>query len=78
MLLEVTAEHNRQTGERMNVAGRLLSVDQSAAYLGLRPRTVRRWIVTGRLPVTRLGRRVLLDKELLDGLIKEKTTLRRG
>jgi len=46
--------------------------------LGLRPRTIRRWIVTGRLPVTRLGRRVLLDKELLDGLIKEKTTLGRG
>jgi len=60
------------------VTGRLLSVDQSAVYLGLRPRTIRRWIVTGRLPVTRLGRRVLLDKELLDGLIKEKTTLGRG
>jgi excisionase family DNA binding protein len=60
------------------VTERLLSVDQSAIYLGLRPRTIRRWIVTGRLPVTRLGRRVLLDKELLDGLIKEKTTLRQG
>ena len=59
------------------VTGRLLSVDQSAVYLGLRPRTIRRWIAMGRLPVTRLGRRVLLDKVLLDGLIKDKTTVRR-
>jgi excisionase family DNA binding protein len=56
---------------------RLLSVEQAALYLGVRPRTIRKWIATGRLPVTRLGRRVLLDKQLLDGLILEKTTARR-
>ncbi len=32
----------------------------------------------GPSPSHSLGRRVLLDKELLDWLIKEKTTLRRG
>ena len=54
-------------------AERLLSVEQTALYLGLRPRTIRKWVVTGRLPVTRLGRRVLFDKQLLDGFIVENT-----
>jgi len=37
-----------------------LSIQEFARIVGLSERTIRRWIALGRLPVTRVGRRVLV------------------
>lgn len=57
----------------MGTERRLLSIDQAAQYLSISTRMVRTWVSGGRLPIVRLGRRVLVDKERLDELIKCQT-----
>lgn len=49
-------------------ARRYASIDDAAAYVGLNPRTIRRWIAAGRLPGYRLGRLVRVDLNELDAL----------
>lgn len=49
----------------------LKSVDSGAQYLGLQPSTLRRWIYERRIPVVKLGRRVLIRQETLDDLIRK-------
>ena len=49
----------------------LESIQGSAAYLKVGTSTLRRWIAEGRLPVVRLGRRVLIRRESLENLIQE-------
>jgi excisionase family DNA binding protein len=56
----------------MTYERRLLSIEHAAHYLGISPRAVRTYIATARLPIVRLGRRVLLDREVLDQLIREQ------
>jgi excisionase family DNA binding protein len=48
----------------------LKSVDDAARYLGLQPSTLRRWIYERRIPVVKLGRRVLVKAGVLDELIQ--------
>jgi excisionase family DNA binding protein len=56
----------------------LLSVPESAEYLGLKVPTVRAWILRRRISFVRLGRRVFLRKETLDRLIAEGTVAARA
>ena len=60
----------------------LMNITSGATYLQLGQSTLRRWIADGKLPVVRLGRRVLLRREVLDALIdsaeKEKSTEKKG
>lgn len=57
-----------------NSVSRLLTAREAASYLGLSRRTVWKWAADGRLPVTRLGRKVLFDRLQLDALIDHHTT----
>ena len=47
------------------------TIQSGAAYIKVGTSTLRRWVAEGRLPVVRLGRRVLIRREILDALIKE-------
>jgi excisionase family DNA binding protein len=51
-------QNRNRSGEHSPVADRLLTVDQVAENWQVSPRTVRRMIADGRLPVARLGRAV--------------------
>ena len=48
---------------------RLLSLPETAAYLGLSPWTIRELTWKGRLPVVRITRKLLFDLRDLDALI---------
>ena len=48
----------------------LLDVSTATRELGVGQSTLRRWIREGRLPVVRLGRRVLIRPETLEELVK--------
>ena len=48
----------------------LLGVGAAARQLAIGQSTVRRWIREGRIPIVRLGRRVLLRRETLVELIQ--------
>ena len=61
------------TQEALTVEKRLLDVREAARYLGISPHTVRGWVYQGRLPVIRLGRKVLFDRTALDRLIEERS-----
>ena len=43
-----------------------LTVDQAAKYIGKHPRTIRNWIINGRLPASRLGRELRIEESDLD------------
>ena len=49
----------------------LKSIDEAAGLLGISPWTVRGYIRDGKLPSVRLGRRVLLTEDALEGLVAE-------
>jgi excisionase family DNA binding protein len=51
----------------------LLDVPESAMKLKVSVYTMRAWIFQKRLPVVRLGRRVLLKREDLEKLIEKNT-----
>lgn len=48
----------------------LLSVDQAAAQLGLRPVTVRQWASARRIARVKLGRRVLIPVSEVERVIE--------
>lgn len=48
-------------GERL-----LLGVTEASAYTGVAVPTLRLWIRRGQLPVVRAGRRVLLQRQMLE------------
>lgn len=51
----------------------LLNVKQVSERLNIRPITVYKMISQKRLPVTRIGKRVLFDEVVLDKWISQKT-----
>lgn len=58
----------------MSMADKLMTRPEAAEYLGVKPRTLEIWAVTGRysLPYIRIGRRVRYWKSDLDMLLKTK------
>jgi excisionase family DNA binding protein len=48
---------------------KLISVAEAAQRLGISPLTMRAWVRQRRLPVVRLGRRVLLDPQEVEEYI---------
>lgn len=63
----------KDRGEEVAMAEReaptLVGIGTASAALGLGESTLRRWIREGRLPIVRLGRRVLIRREVLDALV---------
>ena len=51
---------------------RWLSVDEIAAYLGIKPDTVYRWITRRRMPAHRMGRFWKFRREEVDEWVRSK------
>jgi excisionase family DNA binding protein len=47
----------------------LLTVPESATFSRLKESTIRKWVLQGRLPYVKLGRRVFIRSQDLDSLI---------
>lgn len=54
-----------------------LDIYEAAQALSLSPWTLRKWISTGRLRATRLGRRVCVTPEALQELVKSGAATRK-
>jgi len=52
----------------------LIDVDGAAQLLGVSVHTIRAWVRQERMPVTRLGRRILFDPRALDRFVKQQTS----
>ena len=61
-------------------APELLTRDQAAEYLGIRPQTLAVWATSGRygLPFIRVGRRVRYRRADLDRFLEERTATQTG
>jgi excisionase family DNA binding protein len=55
----------------MNMENRLLNVEGSARYLGVRKSTIYSWAARKKIPSVKIGRRLLFDRKDLDGLIEK-------
>ncbi len=51
---------------------RLLSVEASARYLGVRKSTIYSWAARKKVPSVKIGRRLLFDRKDLDDIIEER------
>ena len=52
---------------------RFLFTEEAAEILRTTPYTVRKWVLAGKLPATRCGRRFLIDSQHLERLLHERT-----
>jgi excisionase family DNA binding protein len=59
-------EQHRDAGKRW------LTIDETAAYLGITAKAIRRRVDRGRLPIVRDGRRLYVDRTALDDAFAEK------
>lgn len=46
-----------------------MDVEEGSAYVGIRPSTMRSWILKKKIPYLKVGRRVLLRRSDLDALL---------
>jgi excisionase family DNA binding protein len=53
----------------MNNNSENLSVPEAAAFVNLKPSTIRAWILQRRIPSVKLGRRVFIRRQDLDALL---------
>jgi excisionase family DNA binding protein len=51
----------------------LLNVEEAAERLGLKPRTVRKWILTRKITFIHVGRSVRISSRVVAGIIKQNT-----
>jgi excisionase family DNA binding protein len=63
--------------ERSETAG-LLDVEEAAAFLHIKPTTMRSWILKNRISFVRLGRRVFLRHEDLVDLVSSSVVPAKG
>jgi len=66
-----SADAARRALDSPSHARRLLSVKEAAAYLSVSVWTVRGLGWSGEIPVVKIGRRVLYDREDLDNFIEQ-------
>ncbi len=52
----------------------LLTIDEFAAEVGLRPKTVRQWVWRRQIDTVRIGRSVRIPRAALDALIERGAT----
>lgn len=52
---------------------KLMTTDEVADLLSVKPATIRKWVHLQEIPVVRLGRAVRFDHETIAAWVKEKT-----
>ncbi len=57
-------------GELMAEEKRLISVEEAAKYLGVQKSTIYSWAWRRKIPIVKMGRRLLFDQEDLDRMIE--------
>ena len=57
------------------IAPRLMGIDQAAAYLGLSPHTVYKFVSQRKIPHVKIGKLVKFDLALLDAWINKRTVM---
>jgi excisionase family DNA binding protein len=57
----------------MNNDDPLRNVEDSALFLGLKPATVRKWILERRLPFVKIGRSVRIRQSTLAAIVERST-----
>jgi excisionase family DNA binding protein len=50
----------------------LLTTEEAAEYLRLKPGTIRNWVNTHKIPYIKMGRNVRFDMKVLDAWLKRK------
>ena len=55
-------------------ADRLLTVDEVAAWLQVKPRTIYQWVHEGYIPVIKLGSLVRFDQASITAWVKKRET----
>jgi excisionase family DNA binding protein len=55
-----------------------LDIQSAAKAISVSPWTIRKWIAVGKLPATRLGRRVCVTPEALRQLVREGSRTKKG
>ncbi len=63
----------KRRSEHRHSSGRLYSVDEAAAYLGIRPGTLRNWLSARRLSYVKVGRLTRISVAALDRFIADNT-----
>ena len=63
----------KRQSELQPASRRLYSVDEAAAYLGIRPGTLRNWLSARRLSYVKVGRLTRLSGAVLDRFIADNT-----
>ena len=53
----------------------LLTIEELAVKLKIKPRTVRGWIEKRRIPFTKMGRRVYFSAGVVEGILQGNTVL---
>jgi excisionase family DNA binding protein len=52
---------------------KLLNVAEAAEYLGLKPATMRSWVLRRKISYTKVGRSVRIEQSVLDDIIRQGT-----
>lgn len=63
----------RNTADKDNRRGPLLSVDEAAEYIGVRPGTLRNWLSARRIAYVKVGRLTRVSSDTLNRFIAEHT-----
>jgi excisionase family DNA binding protein len=66
-----TPASNARTGQAPGSARRLITLAEAAELLGMSVASIRRLVWSGKLPVIRLTRRILVDLRDVDRLIEQ-------
>jgi excisionase family DNA binding protein len=62
-----------KVNERQRLTKRLLTLEEACEYTGLTEDGIRCKVAAGKIPVTRIDRKLRFDRLKLDHLIEEKT-----
>lgn len=52
-----------------------MTVTEVAKYLGKNPMTIYRWIAQGKIKVSRIGHMWIIDKSIIDDMLKGKANV---
>lgn len=64
--------------DKMNQSSEILTIEEVAKYLKMKPQTIYKWAQEGSIPATKLGKEWRFRKNILDDWIDTSITLSKG